>query len=415
MVQPIDYLGQLQAPDLGQSLLSGLQAGAAFRQVRDEREARDKAAQQEAQLRTDLQGALDNPSARNFAALTAKYPSMREAFKQSWDLLNDDQKNAEFGAGVQVFHALQGKDPASALRVVDENIAALEGSGQDASDLKNIRRQIETDPQRALGYVGLTLSQTDPERWGKIASEQREAEMAPAKLTEAQAKAHSAAVKAKFAESQAAQDLAKTGWQISKLQNDIGISRQNSQIAAMNAQLGREQNDLKRQELQFKLDEKVAKRDADLRGKVSEVESGRSTIDNFLNTADQVLKTPNDVVSSATGTISSVLPTIGQDVADFEETLKTLSSQAFLSQVPAMKGLGALTEAEGRKLEASLANLSLRQSPEKLLANVQEAQRLMLKARSTLGEKYGVPDVIPDRPALESQPASSGFRVLGVE
>ncbi|MCY1183802.1 hypothetical protein D9M73_244500 [compost metagenome] len=80
-----------------------------------------------------------------------------------------------------------------------------------------------------------------------------------------------------------------------------------------------------------------------------------------------------------------------------------------------MKGLGALTEAEGAKLQSSLANLSLRQSPAKILENVREAQRLMLKARSNLSDKYGVPDTIPDRPALESQPASSGFKVLGVE
>lgn len=395
--------------------MQGLHIGGAVRQFRDERRDAELARQHQAQFQSDLQGALDKPTAQNFAALTAKYPQAREAFKQSWDLLNKDQQDSEFRAGIQVFNALENNNPAAALAVVDENIAAMENSGQDITDLKNVRSQIERDPARALGFVGLTLSQTDPDRWSKMMGEKRESDLAPAKLTEAQSKAHSAAVKAKFAESQAAQDLAKGGWEIQKLANDIGISRQNSQIAALNANIAREGNDLKRQEMMLNLQEKQQKRDSDLRTKVSEVESGRSTIDNFLNTADQVLKTPLGTVSSATGTISSRLPTIGQDVADFEETLKTLSSQAFLSQVPAMKGLGALTEAEGKKLEASLANLSLRQSPEKLLSNVQEAQRLMLKARATLGDKYGVPEVIPDRPSLDAQPQSSGFKVLGVE
>lgn len=415
MVQPIDYMGMLPQVDLGQSLLSGIQAGAAIRQVRDQRAELERAAKMQEQFSSDLQGALANPNAQNFAALTAKYPQMSKAFKQSWDMLSDEQRNSEFRAGTQVFHALQTGNVDAAKSVLNEHITAMRNSGQDVSDLENISRQIDTDPKSAQGFVGLVLSSTDPERWGKIASEQRAAQEAPFELTEKAAKAQKAAVDARFAESKAAQDLEKGGWQIQKLANDIGVSKLNSQIALMNAQLGREQNDLKKQELQVKLDERMAKRDDALRSKSAEVESGRSTIDNFLNTADQVLKTPADVVGSATGTIDSVLPTIGQDVADFEETLKTLSSQAFLSQVPAMKGLGALTEAEGRKLEASLANLSLRQSPEKLLANVQEAQRLMLKARSTLSEKFGVPDVIPDRPALESQPASSGFRVLGVE
>jgi len=237
---------------------------------------------------------------------------------------------------------------------------------------------------------------------------------------EAQAKAHAAGVKARFSESKAAQDLAKGGWDIAKLQSDIGLGRQNASIALMNAQLSKEKNELKKQELQQKIVDTEMKRDAALGAKTAEVSSGRATIDNFLNTADKVVNAPDDVYESATGTVSSVLPTYDQDVADFEETLKTLSSQAFLSQVPSMKGLGALTEAEGKKLEASLANLSLRQSPEKLRANVQEAQRLMLKARSTLSDKFGVPDVMPDRPAAqeatEAAPtAPQGFRVLGVE
>ena len=296
----------------------------------------------------------------------------------------------------------------------------MENSGQDAADLKSIKNAMEVNPQAALSHIGLVLSATDPDRWGKMMNESRSAEIAPANLSEAQAKAHAAGVKAKFAESKAAQDYAKQGWDIAKLQSDIGLGRQNASIALMNAQLSKEKNELKKKELQQKLADTEMKRDAALGAKTAEVSSGRATIDNFLNTADKVVNAPDDVYESATGTVSSVLPTYDQDVADFEETLKTLSSQAFLSQVPAMKGLGALTEAEGRKLEASLANLSLRQSPEKLRANVQEAQRLMLKARSTLSDKFGVPDVMPDRPAAqeatETAPAApQGFRVLGVE
>jgi hypothetical protein len=255
------------------------------------------------------------------------------------------------------------------------------------------------------------MSALKPEEWGKIAGEMRSAAKAPAEQSLAEAKAAKAATDAKFAESAAVQDLAKGGWEIQKLANDINISKLNSQIAAMNAATSRQANDiksqgnsLKQQEMQLKLQDKIDKRDAAINEKVSTVQSGRSTIDNFLNTADKVVNTPAGVVSSAAGTISSRLPTVDQDVADFEETLKTLGSQAFLSQVPSMKGLGALTEAEGKKLESSLANLSLRQSPEKLIENVKEAQRLMLKARATLSDRYGVPDVTPDTPAAAPTP-----------
>lgn len=415
MVQPIDYMGMLNRPDLGESLLSGLRAGAALRQARDERQERQQASEMREQYSADLQNALSNPTAGNFAALSAKYPQQREAFKQSWDLLSKEQQDSEFGAGVQVYHALQGGNTDSALKVVDDQIAAMEGSGEDASAIRNIRSQILADPNRASGFVGLTLSSIDPEKWSSIAAESRAAESAPFELSEKESKAQSAAVKAKFAESQAAQDLAKGGWEIQKLANDIGISRQNSKIAALNAQISRESNDLKREELQQKLDDKQAERDAALRTKSAEVESSRASMDNMLNTADRILKTPMDVIGSASGPVSSRVPTLSQDTADFEELVNTLGSQSFMAQIPNIKGMGALSNAEGEKLQSALQNLSLRQSPERLVENVKEAQRLILKSRQTLADRYGVPDVLPDRPVSSGAAMPQGFRVLGVE
>lgn len=413
MPDPINYLGLQQTQSPMESLLNGLKVGSALSQARQESQAADLAKQ----YGQDVQAALSSGKASDFAALSAKYPQQREAFKQSYDMLHKAQQDSEFGAGVQVFNALSNGNPDAANAVLDQHIAALENSGQDASDLKGIKSQIASNPNAAKGVIGLYLSSVDPDRWSKIATEQRASEAAPYELTEKQAKAQKAAVDAKFADSSAALDLQKKGWDIQKIQSDMQVAKLNSQIAAMNAQASREQNDLKRQELQQKLQDKQIERDAAVRDKTNSVESGRAAIDNFLNTADSVLKTPAGVVSSAAGTISSRLPTVDQDVADFEESLKQLGSQAFLSQVPAMKGLGALTEAEGKKLESSLANLSLRQSPEKLLSNVKEAQRLMLKARTTLADRYGVPDTIPDRPnaATTAPGMPQGFKVLGVE
>ena len=69
-----------------------------------------------------------------------------------------------------------------------------------------------------------------------------------------------------------------------------------------------------------------------------------------------------------------------------------------------MKGLGALSDAEGKKLSAALQNFSLRQSPERLMENVREAQRLLLKARENVARRYGVPETVPDTPASQPTP-----------
>lgn len=415
MVQPINYLEQLQQPDITGSFVGGLQAGGAIRQQQAAEQAAIEARALKAQYSADLQNYLAKPTAQAAAAMSAKYPQQREAFKQAWDIQSKDQQDANFRTGTQVYSAIQSGRTDVAAKVLDENIAAMENSGQDASALKTIRETLERDPTMTGAQIGLTLSSLEPDRWAKVAGEMRASEQAPYELTEKQAKAQKAAVDAKFAESMAVQDLAKKGWDITKIQNDIGVSRQNSQIAAMNANIKRETNDLKRMELQQKVQDAQLKRDSEVRDKVAGVETGRAAIDNMLNSADRILKTPFDVVGRAAGPVSAMTPTIRQSTADLQELVNTMASQAFMAQIPNLKGMGALSNAEGEKLQSSLQNLSLRQSPERLLENVQEAQRLMLKARSTLGQRYGVPDVMPDRPNVDAQPASSGFKVLGRE
>lgn len=398
---PYDY--SVQQPDIGGSLLGGIAAG---QQLGAQRAAQEKSQQYSA----DLQTYLNNPTPQSAAALTVKYPEQREAFKQSWDILDKDQQDQQFKSGVQVYSALQNSSPDAAKEILDKQIAAMENSGQDPSNYKSIRDSIDRNPSGVAAQIGLTLSALEPDKWGKIAGEMRSSAKAPAEQSLAEAKAQKAAIDAKYAESGAVQDLQKGGWEIQKLANDINISRQNSQIAAMNAATAREGNSLKKQELQLKLQEKVAKRDAAVNEKAAEVTSARSTIDNMLNTADRVLQTPIDVISSAAGPVSSKLPTLSSDTSDFEELLNTLSSQAFMAQIPALKGMGALSNAEGEKLQSSLQNLSLRQSPERLVENVKEAQRLIMKSRANLSNKYGVPEVTPDTPA--AQPSPTGIEAL---
>lgn len=401
MAGPNDYT--VQQPDIGGSLLGGIQAG---QQLGAQQAAKDK----QVQYQADLQSYMSNPSAQNAAAFTMKYPEQREAVKQSWDILGKDQQDSQFKSGVQVYNAIQNQRPEIAKQILDTQIEAMKNSGQDASSFEQIRESIDRNPDGTAATIGLTLSALEPDKWGKIMSETRAAAKAPYDLSESQAKAQKAAVDAKYAESNAAKDLEKKGWDIWKIGQDANIARQNSQIAAINSNIAREKNDLKRADLQMKLDDKIAARDLKVGEKAAEVTQGRSVIDNMLNTTDRFLNTPFEIIDAAAGPISSKTPTLSSDTADLEELVTTLSSQAFMAQIPALKGMGALSNAEGEKLQASLQNLSLRQSPERLTENVKEAARLMTKARANLSTKFGVPDVVPDTPA--SAPAPSVIDAL---
>jgi hypothetical protein len=241
-----------------------------------------------------------------------------------------------------------------------------------------------------------------------VAEEGRKVELFPSQKVEAESKAQSAATAAKFAESKAVQDLKMSEAQIKALAEDTAIKRQNVAIAAMNARTAQAGNDIQRQKLGLEVQQMIEKRDSSVREKAGEVEAARFNIDNMLNTADRVLKTPKNVVNSATGPISTRIPTLSSSTADFEMLVETLGSQAFLSQLPNIKGTGGLSNSEGDKLQAALQNMSLRQSPERLIENVREAQRLLLKVRENVAKKYGVPNTVPDTPAATTARTPSG-------
>jgi hypothetical protein len=410
MAGPYDYT--IQQPDIAGSLLGGLQAGSQIG-------AQQAAQQKHQQYADDLQGYLQNPTARAASAMMAKYPESQKALAASFDIYDKGQKEDIFKAGTQAYSAIQNGRPEIAMNILDDRIKAAENSGQDTADLISLKESLQRDPNGAGAGLALTMSALNPDGWSKIASEQRAAEKAPAELSLAESKAGKAAVDAKFAESKAVQDLTKGGWEINKLANDIGISKLNSQIAAMNAATSREGNDLKRQELGLKLQEKITKRDDAVREKASKIQSVRSTIDNSVGTIDRILKNPalNSVLGAVEGsplypaTLIGSLPftASADDRADAEADIETLKSQTFLNKLQEMKeasttgasGLGGLTEKEGDKLVNSVQSLRTKQSEKQFRENMTEVQRLLLKNRKNLADKYGVPDITPDTPNVE--------------
>ena len=414
MAQPFNYM--LNVPDPTQSVMGGVQNALNIGNMVSQRNLAEQKAlelqtarEKQAQMDSDLGALSQNPTPSALASMMVKYPSLSENFKKTYDVLSSEQKDSRVKQASQVYAAMQAGKPEVAQQLLLEQAAAARNAGmeQDAQAAETVAELVKLNPATAETSTGLLLaSAMGPDKFAetftKLQGERREAELQPSKLTESQAKAQKAAVEAKFAESGAALDLQKKGWDITKIQEDIKISKQNAGIAALNAQISREGNQIKREENQLKLQELVQKRDEAVRTKAADLESARTNMDNMLNTADRILKTPIGVIGSAAGPVSSRMPTLSQDTADFEALVETLGSQSFLAQIPNIKGMGALSNAEGEKLQAALQNFSLRQSPERLLENVKEAQRLVMKARKNMTARSGLPETIPDTPDVRT-------------
>ena len=407
---PIDYsLQGIQSP--AQALMQGVQFGAGLSQLQAQRQAAEaQAAAQQAAInrQQQFQGALQsffaNPN-RKFEDLEGVLPFADKQQFEGLKLIAERMDKRTGDASKQFYGQLLAAiefDPAQAKTMLDQRIEA-EPNPQNKQALTVARNSLEIDPEMAANSIELIGGASFGKDWyesiSKVREQRRAAAKFPFELVESEARANKAAVESKYAESKAVLDLQKAGWDITKLQNDIEVSRQNSAIALMNAQLGRESNDLKRQELQAKLQEAQDKRDSTIREKAADLEAARMNVDNMLNTATRILRTPRPVINAATGPISVRIPTTSAETADFEALVETLGSQSFLAQIPNIKGMGQLSNAEGEKLQAALQNFSLKQSPERLMENVREAQRLLSKARGNMSARAGLPESPPDVPA----------------
>lgn len=417
-MQPMNYMIQTSSPSdafqQGMTQTAGLMATAAdYRKSQALATAQQQANELALQKQQDFRAVAEAPTYENVRRLMIQYPELSEQFKRSLDSLGDERKQGILSGAFSVSRALEKGNTDAALKLVDNAIEAAKNSGdsQIKFQLETTRDMIVANPNAALfSLQGTLFGGMGGDKYAQarksIGEDDRSSELQPALVekgkadaSEAQSKATIAAAKAKFAESDAAIDLQKKGWDITKIQEDIKINKLNSQIAAMNAQTSRMNAGTAVAEKNIKLQELIDKRETAVREKVAEVEAARFNIDNMLNTADRVLKTPKGVISSAAGPISSRIPTMSSDTADFEALVSSLGSQAFLSQLPNIKGMGQLSNIEGDKLQAALQNMSLKQSPERLVENVKEAQRLLLKVRKNVATRYGVPESVPDTPA----------------
>jgi hypothetical protein len=429
-MDPINYSVDVANPF--QSALQGYQAGAAIRNDQQQQAQQQAVQAQQQALQKLYAETAANPSADNYSRLMLADPKSSEGIQRAWTVKNTQQQQSHTADLLRWGAAIKSGKPGIAAEQLRQRADSLDQqSGAPSQESQALRTQaqlMEEHPEFALGQIQALLAANPngkdaAETLGKFGSEQRAQELQPAALKKADADANSAvsdsqtkAVVAKFAEPQALKDLELKGWNIENIKSEIGYRKEANRIAAMGVALAQKKDAREAEELRLKIDAAKTALDEKTRAKVADVESATSSIDNLLNTADRLLTAgteivdrngekvaiPNSTLRAATGPLDSRLPTIQRDVADLEALAETLGSQAFISQIEKMKGTGALSEKEGDKLQSSLTNLSLRQSPEQLIANVKEAQRLMLKARGNVEKRYGVKAGVPDTPAVQT-------------
>jgi hypothetical protein len=232
MPAPINYLMDVQSPI--QAAVQGLQFGGALQKLQADRElaAQQQAdaqakAQQQQQLQADL-GALaanPNPTARDYAAVMAKYPQLSEQYKRTYDVMNAEQQQNKLSQATQVYAALQADQPEIAQQLLNEQATAARNSGleEDAKAAETMAKLVKLNPATAKTTMGLGVAAIlGPEKFGEtfktLGAEQRATELAPVEQRRIAAETAIKETEAQYAPKQ-------IPLQIEKLGADIGLTQ----------------------------------------------------------------------------------------------------------------------------------------------------------------------------------------------
>jgi hypothetical protein len=408
MPDPANYVGAFaNTPDPMQQFAQGLQLGNAMRQTQLQQQQQALALAQQQQMQADL-GALaskPSPTAQDYAAIITRYPQLSEHFKRGWDILNADQQQNSLRMATQAYAALQSGRNDVAAQLLRNQAAAMRNGGdqQHAQATEDMAHLIELSPETAKTTGALMLSSImGPDKFEStfagLGKEQRDQQLQPAAVTKANAeasKAGSEAVTAAVAAGNAptATELGnqKTAVEIQSAQLKQDLDRIDAQIKVANSETERGKLQLERDKVNTQLQQLK-------QSQGFQAQDAMDAVSQALNTVKRIRQSPGlSSIGTATGKLAALIP--GTDSKDVRALVDTLKNEQFMTQLQQLKetsangsaGMGALSNAEGARLENAVASLDTDQSVEQFKTSLATIEQLMMKAQSKLVSRGRLP------------------------
>lgn len=270
----------------------------------------------------------------------------------------------------QLASALQSTNPELGMRVMqqaqvmEEQLAKTRGAAAEAQK-KELSVQQEAALRNELANLGPNATQEDilkaVTKYGSADKVMSVLQSAADKATQRE-QALQMQRERLDAQIEAARERGATAKEIAQMRID---SQQ--QIAGIMASI-------RQQTLDDKKAEKQAKEEAQKQGVVA-------SFDSALDTLNRIATHPGK--SSAVGfggTTASMIP--GTNAAGFASQLETFKAQVFLPQVQNLKGMGALSDAEGKRLTAAIGALDQKMKPAEFDSQLAIIKNDLNKARA---------------------------------
>jgi len=306
-----------------------------------------------------------------------------DAFVQQQRQIAERQRNKKLGLerGQAAYKDLLGMHefltqgrPDLAVQLGKSRVENI-GEGNDATETMQYMSAIKQAADSGQGFGGVIQMMTDDLNVGRKMGYAPEDNTESFTLSPGQTRFRGGQVVATAPETQAQLEDRS----IKRESQDL--RRQESELRRLELQSRRETNEIKKQELENKIDR--AKRDREFNATAS-----IQSMDDSIGTIDRMLE--GGALEGAVG-VESNFPTVaGSDSATFESQLETFQSQAFISQVSKLKGLGALSDAEGKKLSAAIGSLNLSMKDEAFRSELDRIKATLQVAKSRLRKKFGM-------------------------
>jgi len=307
---------------------------------------------------------------------------LQQQMKQNYDIAQMTPEQQVTGglrtAGYQLGQGLGGlmgaEDPQMQLMSLRKQVL----QGIDPTDSASINKAAQAlaqagDQQGAmqLAQKALEIRNTESQIAGRTEEKQAQREM----------------------QMQLAREKIQSTEQIAKDRNALmaEIAKANASLRGANSDVQRQLIEQRIQDLQSKADEKQQTLQTQAQGRVA-------SFDSAIETLDLVAKHPGkkDVVGALTGSVMSIIP--GTNAAGFASQLETFKAQTFIPQVAALKGMGALSDAEGKKLTAAVGALDIKMKPAEFDASIARIKADLEAAKQRALQAPGMPK-------QQSQPA----------
>jgi hypothetical protein len=365
-------------------LLQGYQAGQAISDDQLKQQAAQVALQvqqqklqQQQRQQQALQTLASNPNATasDYAHVITLIPEAHEALTKSWELLDNQQQQAHISDALQWGAAIKNGRPELVSAALNARADAIEAkSGSPTPESQALRANagvVDAHPEFALGLLQAQLAASPKGKeaaatLASIGAENRADQLQPGLVAKGQADASKAQTEAGITAATVPEAVQEPGLKNAKIQEDIRASQAQTAVAQANSETQRGQLTLERDKLNAQQAEKKGTTAEAAQSALEAANDGLATIQRIRNHPGLESGILGKILSpgftgygvgTTLGKVASYIP--GSDRKDFEGLVDTLKSQQFLSAVQQMKGSGALSDAEGKKLDSAVSSLNL--------------------------------------------------------